>query len=337
MNLASPLLIRCRAGETPCASESATKVREKTWLLTIPAGRYVRVGPYESLEEGFRVSLPGLAFRRGRQGLKIVSIAPMVQGRLPPLPLVAQFHRVEPSRARAWRARNNPSRLRARMVFTFGDVWSDEPRRGITIHIKAVQVYNTSTGDVLLDSTRAPTAMPDPPPRLSERLRLWEPSMMREALWATTDGREMLLSVQTNALHNEPGLLVPTLCVTEGARRKELIRFRAGDRSASLAVAPHGANRLLVIFTSRRPRPGRVGNGVVTLLQWIKSQNQLFIVARWEGTNRDTPPEWVRDPNALPTPQSRSNTKPKASANPNAGAKPKTRATSKRSRSNRAR
>jgi hypothetical protein len=313
--LAAPLLTSCDAlvGRSHELCETSlgrarAEVEGRTLLVSMPVTGFVELGPYEPSGGGFRVRLPGFQIVLP-QG--VVSSRARRGGVLPEQTLAEAFVRVAPSDAAAFVARNAPERLRLRMVFRFGRRFHDrsaprpEERHGLLVEMRAAQVYNESSGEVLLDST-APAAVPPAPALLDARRLLFGHGRGQEVLWLAQGGDPVLFHVRAQPLSDvvePPGAVTAIIFGTRRADTEEIVRFDALDPEASVDLLPHGDRGVLVVITEERTRPGHVGRGQVLLLRWDASQARPEIRARWRGANDETPPAWVRDPRAeLPEP-----------------------------------
>lgn len=271
-------------------------LQRQKWLVSVPATGHVELGPYETVREGFLVRVPTVVL--SMSGGRMSTHAPMADGSFPREVLGENFLAVPPRHAERWLARNAPERLRLRMVVELESRFEPhgEPSDVVRIRSHGIQVYNASTGDVLLDSLAAtPDVLPGPPD-LDERALLWDRSTMREARWRTAQGRPLLFSVRV-----EPGegdALRPILLVRREIEDERVVAFDALCCSASLAVAPRAPNEVLVVFTERRPGDGHPGRGRVALYRW--TGDAFSRVANWAGNNDETPPAWVTDPTASP-------------------------------------
>jgi hypothetical protein len=317
-SLAAPFLTSCDAlvGGSRALCESnlgraRAELEGRALLASMPAAGLVELGPYEPTSGGFRVRLPGfrVALPQG-----VASTRPTRGGALPEQTLAEAFVPIAPEDAAAFAARNAPERLRLRMIFRFGRRWDDpsaprpEARRGVLVEMRAAQVYNESSGEVLLDST-VHASVPPPPASLDARRLLFGRGRGREVLWRTPDGEQVLFHVRI-----EPGAppagggaspAVSTTVVlgTRRADTHELVRFEALDPEASVDLIPHGDLGALLVITEERTRRGHVGRGQVLLLRWDAARTRVEVRARWRGANDEAPPAWVRDPRApLPEP-----------------------------------
>jgi hypothetical protein len=304
--LASPLLASCDAlvgRSRELCETNVGRAREmvegRTLLVSMPITGFVEIGPYEPRAGGFRIRLPGFQVIRP-QG--VVSTRPRRAGIMPEQMLAEAFVRVAAADAPTFAARNDPERLRLRLIFRFGRLWQDpraeraEERRGVLVEMRAAQVYNASSGEVLLDSTDR-ASVPSPPPVLDARRVLFGRGQAHEVLWRTPDDDLVLFHVRAE-VGDHPESLEPIVLCTRRAETRELVRFDALEPEAAVDVIPHGRTGLLLIITEERSRRGHVGRGQVLLLQWNAAEARAFVRARWRGANDETPPAWVRDPNA---------------------------------------
>ena len=261
--------------------------------MSVPAPGRVELGPYESVREGFLVRVPSFQVRLDGG---VAASHRSTAGRTPREVLGEQFVAVPPEHAERWLARNAQSRLRLRLVVRFGDTWQDGERQGVDLQIRGIQVYNESTGDVLLDSLDASDVSMPGPPDLDERALLWDRRTTREARWRNAEGVPLLFSVRVEA--GEGDAQRPVLLFRSAIDDVPIATYPAPCCTASLALSPRGPGEVLVIFTERRPEANAPGRGRVELWRWTgTSFTQL---ARWEGANDDAPPAWVRDPNVAP-------------------------------------
>ncbi|MBX3247529.1 MAG: hypothetical protein KF901_10165 [Myxococcales bacterium] len=265
-------------------------LRTGSWLMSIPAAEHVEIGPYEAVREGFLVRVPDLVLRTPDGWL---TTATPRDGVLPVGVLAERFFVVPPDRAERFFGRNDPARLRLRMVFRVGREWAVGSRRGVTIEVSAVQVYNESTGNVLVDSLADPPAPPGGAERLDGRIQVWDRSQLREARWRAPDGTPVLFSVRVDPAEGDAQ--TPVLLETRGVVSREVGRFRAPCCEATLALIPRGDD-VMVVFTERRPSAEHPGRGRVELFQW---RNGAFVRrTAWEGSNAESPPAWITDPDA---------------------------------------
>jgi len=297
----APLFERCEGADARSCEARRRRdertLRTGSWLISIPARELVEVGPYESVREGFVVRVPDLVLRTPSGWL---TTAAPVDGALPVGILAERFFVVPPDRAERFFGRNDPARLRLRAVIRFGRAWTAGEQRGVVISVDAVQVFNESTGDVLLDSLSDAPSPPGGAERLASRLQIWDATQLREARWRAPDGTPVLFSVRVE--RGEGETKIPILLETRGVIANEVTRFTAPCCDASLALIPRNEAGVLVVFTERRPTSDTPGRGYVLLLEW---QNGRFAQrARWEGSNAETPPAWVTDPSApMPPPR----------------------------------
>ncbi|MCA9614052.1 MAG: hypothetical protein H6722_22645 [Sandaracinus sp.] len=291
----APLFERCEGREARACEARRRRdertLRTGTWLISVPAAGLVEVGPYEFVREGFVVRVPDLVLRTPNGWL---TTAAPEDGVLPVNVLAERFFVVPPDRAERFFGRNDPSRLRLRAVIRMGRAWTAGAQRGVTISVDAIQVYNESTGDVLVDSLSDTAAPPGGAERLAGRMQVWDNTQLREARWRAPDGTPVLFSMRVE--RGEGETKIPVLLETRGVVANEVVRFMAPCCDASLALIPRGEAGVLVIFTERRPSADNPGRGHVLLLEW--RQGRFVERARWEGSNAEAPPSWVTDPNA---------------------------------------
>ena len=299
--LVGPFVRECDEGprhvRRQCSHDTRLAVRElrrKRYLWSVPAAGHLEVGPYEHVTEGFRIRVPGFALV---DGPALVATQALEGGELPKHTLAESFRMVEPANADQWHARNAIGRLRMRLVVGFGEIFEDAGRSGVILEVHAVQVYNGSSGEVLLDSAAPREEIPPAPPELTERVVLWDRSQLLETLWHAPDGTPILLSVRADPIAGHPEALRPVLLRQTGIEQRELVRFTADRPDASVAVSPHGPG-VLVVFTKSRPGPDQPGHGEVHLFHWRPAAGDFVEAARWEGSNSETPPPWVLDPAA---------------------------------------
>ncbi|HJK91851.1 MAG TPA: hypothetical protein RMH85_05490 [Polyangiaceae bacterium LLY-WYZ-15_(1-7)] len=302
-SFAAPLFARCDEGDRSerrrcerTRRREARELRRTRWLLSVPATGHVESGPYEAVREGFLVRVPDLIFESG-EGL-LTTRAPE-GGAIAQHVLAQRFFVVPPERAERWFSRNAVGRLRLRVVFRFGRAWESGERRGVVIEPEAIQVYNSSTGNVLVDSLREVEAPPSGPTMLDQRVLLWDAGTLHEARWRAPDGTPLLFSVRVE--RGAEGVQRPVLLEARGVDVREVARFEAPCCGASLALMPRNADGVLVVFTERRPSDGDPGRGVVRLYEW--RGERLEQVAHWAGSNDQNPPAWIVDPSA-PVPPS---------------------------------
>lgn len=286
----------CETGGAACRRTRRADqrlLRRRSWLMSVPALGHVELGPYESVREGFLVRVP--SFQVALDG-GVAASHRSTGGRTPREVLGEQFVPVPPEHAERWLARNAQSRMRLRLVVRFGATWQDGERAGVDLQIRGIQVYNESTGDVLLDSLDASEASMPGPPDLDERALLWDRHTTREARWRNAEGIPLLFSVRVEAGHGDAQR--PVLLFRSAIADVPIATYPAPCCTASLALSPRGPGEILVIFTERRPEPNAPGRGRVELWRWTGT---AFVQrARWEGANDDTPPAWVRDPTVAP-------------------------------------
>lgn len=268
----------------------ARRVRRTTWLASLPAQGNVELGPYEVVREGFMVRVPDLLIEAN--GGMLTTIPPE-NGALARHVLADRFFVSPPDRAARWFRRNSIERLRLRVVFRVGRNWETETRKGARIRALGIQIYNSSTGNVLVDTIQNPPAPPGGPIDLVERVMLWERAGLREARWRSPDGTPLLFSVRVD---RGEGVRQPVLVETRGVTRRDVARFETPHETSTLAVLPRKTGQVLVIFTLRRPSDGDPGHGEVHVYEW--REGALHRAAQWRGSNEDDPPTWVRDPSA---------------------------------------
>jgi hypothetical protein len=301
LDLAAPLLEDCQALSGAARRACLLRVRnarrdlnESTYLYALPAAEHLRFDPYEPMGGGFRVYLRG--FQQGDEG-RLVATRATRAGELPDHTVAEGFSVVPASAASAWVTQNAAERLVLRIVFRFGDTFRDGERRGVTLNIVAAQVYNDSTGGVVLDTTRTP-GPPQAPHALDRRVRLWDSNGHAEAIWQAPDGRRFVFHVENQPLLTPPNSSAPLLSAWSGARRQGVMHFIAPCCSANVSVAPRDADTLMVIITERAPA-GRVpGQGQVSVIRFVAARGTFRVVARWRGSNTERPPAWVLDPSA---------------------------------------
>lgn len=297
----TPLFERCE-GPQARACEARRRRDERTlragsWLISVPAAGHVEIGPYEFVREGFAVRVPDLVLETSNGSL---TTATPVEGALPVEILAERFFAVPPERAERFFGRNDPSRLRLRAVIRFGRPWTVGDRRGVVISVEGLQLYNESTGDVLVDSLGAHPSPPGGAERLTERLQVWDDTQLREARWRAPDATPVLFSVRVE--RGEGETKVPVLVETRGVVATEVARFTAPCCDANLALIPRGDAAVLVVFTRHRRSANAPGRGQVLLLEW---QGGTFVQrARWEGRDAEPLPAWITDPTA-PLPPAR--------------------------------
>ena len=276
--------------DAACRRE-ARRMRRTTWLASLPAQGNVELGPYEVVREGFMVRVPDLIIEA--QGGMLTTIPPE-DGAIARHVLADRFFVSPPDEAGRWFRRNSIERLRLRVVFRIGSDWETETRKGVTIRALGIQIYNSSTGNVLVDTIRNPPAPPGGPIDLYERVMLWEGTQLKEARWRSPDGTPLLFSVRVD--RRPGGVRQPVLVETRGVTRRDVARFETNHDNSTLAVMPRRVGEVLVIFTLRRPSEGDPGHGEVHVYQW--RDGSLHRAAQWRGSNADDPPAWVRDPTA---------------------------------------
>lgn len=285
---AAPLVAGCREG-SGAARRRCRQLRQGSYLVSLPARGHVRIGPYESLHEGFRVDVP--VFVGGGAPHAYVSTVASRSGAFAPGMLAESFQTVEPSRAQRWLARNAIERLRLRMVVRPGRAWTDRlaGRRGVLIEVLGVQVFNESTGNVLLDSVAGAGELPTAPAELDARVRLWDSTASREAVWTAPDGRRVLLSIIVDAVPGHPDQHMPKLTATVGATYRDVARSTVHCCESNVSVAPRGSEEVLVI-TSDLANGSESARGTVTLVRWNAQSAAFESVAEWHGANSEPPP-----------------------------------------------
>lgn len=266
-------------------------LRATSWLLSIPAQGHVEAGPYEHVREGLLMRVPDLILPV--DGGLLTTRAPE-DGAIARYSIGERFYRIPPDRAQRWFNRNSVSRMQLRVVFRFAEEWETRTRRGVVIRPLAVQVFNNSTGDVMIDSTVDPEIPAGGPALLHERVMVWDRSALREARWRAPDGTPLLFSVRVE--HAGEDAQTPILLLNRTVQPAELRRFRAPCCTSSLALIPRGERGVLVVFTERRPSEGDPGHGEVHLYEW--TDGDLRHRAQWAGANGDNPPAWITDPSA---------------------------------------
>ncbi|MBC7171843.1 MAG: hypothetical protein H5U40_05430, partial [Polyangiaceae bacterium] len=242
-SLAAPLLTSCEAlvgrSRELCDANrgrAAAELGGEPLLVSMPAGDRVEVGPYEPRQGGFRVTVPAFEVS-GRDGVVAVRRADARARRADPRarrasPLAEAFVRVPAEEAPAWAARNSTERLRLRLVFRFGDARVDRSRTGpaaprvVEAGVIAAQLFNASTGNVLLDSTSATGALPRAPEPLDRRRALFSAQLEREVLFRAPNGRSALFHVRIERAEGAVGI-TPIVLLTHGAETVELVRFVA--------------------------------------------------------------------------------------------------------------
>lgn len=270
----------------------ARALRATLWLASLPAEGNLEIGPYETIREGFLVRVPHLVLQANGG---VLSTRPPTSDPADPGVLAERFFVVPPERAERWFRRNAIDRVRLRLVFRVGRDWSEGQRRGALIELVGVQAYNASTGNVLVDSLSAEEPTGGGPVDLTDRVTLWEPTQLQEARWRVPDGTVVLFSVRVD--RTQDGVRHPVLVETRGVERRDLARFEAAaEQDASLALARLGPDRILAIFTDRRPSGETPGHGFVHLYLW--RDGHFTRAAQWEGSNDQPLPGWVTDPRA---------------------------------------
>ncbi len=274
-------------------------------LVSMPGDHRVVVGPYEPRGGGFRVTVPGFEIVRPTGG--VVGTQARRGGVMRPHVLAETFVRVPAAEARAWSARNAPQRLRVRFVVRFGAPYEDrgapspDERRAVVAEVRATQVYNASAGDVLVDSTEPRGAMPDAPTALDGRRSLWTARGAREVVWPVVGADPALFHARVDRSEGGPEAGTLVMLATVRAETIELARI-AASADAQVDLVPHGERGALVIVTETRSARGRPGRGQVLLVRYDAERAHLVVRARWQGSNDEAPPAWVRDPQA-PVPE----------------------------------
>lgn len=306
LELAAPLFEDCQALSGAARRSCVTRVRNAgrdlnrtTYLYTLPAGDHLRFDPYEPMGGGFRVYLRGFEQRDGQR----VIATRATDGGVLPVHTIAQGFSVVPARAaRPWVIQNAPERLVLRIVFRFGETFVDGELRGVVLNLVAAQVFNDSTGNVLLDTTRTP-GPPQEPHTLDRRVRLWDRNGHAEALWQAPDGRRYVFHVENQPLLTPPNSSAPMLHAWHGPERQSVVHFVAPCCTANISVAPRDAETIMVIITERAPEGPVAGQGQVLIIRFDQARGVFRVVARWRGSNTERPPAWVTDPTApLPDP-----------------------------------
>lgn len=306
LSLAEPLFEDCQAltgvHRRACSlrvRNAARDLNRTTYLHTLPAGDHLRFDPYEPMGGGFRVYLRGF---EQRDGQRVVSTR-ATEGGVLPVHTIAQGFSVVPARAaRPWVIQNAPERLVLRVIFRFGETFADGELRGVVLNLVAAQVFNDSTGNVLLDTTRTP-GPPQEPHALDRRVRLWDANGHAEALWQAPDGRRYVFHVENQPLLTPPNSSAPMLHAWHGPERQSVVHFVAPCCTANISVAPRDAETVMVIITERAAEGAVPGQGQVLVIRFIQARGVFRVVARWRGSNTERPPAWVTDPTApLPDP-----------------------------------
>ena len=262
--------------------------------MSLPATGRLAVEPHETAGEGFVVRVDALSSPAGDIATSHLRGEPLA-GR----PLAEGFIGVSTQRAERWLARNAVDRLRIRYLFRVIRAGEGTEAEPIALDAQALQVYNASTGDVLLDTQRATARARPGAAALDERVLLWSPSTFREARWRRSGQPTLLFSTRTQS---DGGQREIVLLVRESLADRELARYRAPGHDASLAMLPRGADEVIVVFTASRPGDTDPGSGSVEVWS-ADNTGRLVRRAAWSGSNDQQPPPWVRDPTApLPTP-----------------------------------
>ncbi|MCB9661691.1 MAG: hypothetical protein H6726_28855 [Sandaracinaceae bacterium] len=301
LELANPVLENCHALSGAARRTCTVRVRNAsrelnghTYLYSMPAGQHLRFDPYEPMGGGFRVYLEGF---EQHDDTRVVATRETASGVLPAHTVAQGFSVVPASAAAAFLTQNVAERLVLRIVFRFGDTFRDGERQGVELNLVAAQVYNDSTGGVLLDTTRTP-GPPQEPHVLDRRVRLWDSNGHAEALWRAPDGRRFVFHVENQPLLTPPNSSAPLLNAWHGARRQGVVHFIAPCCTANVSVAPRGPDTLTVIITERAPQGNVPGQGQVAVIRFVPARGIFRVVARWRGSNTERPPAWVLDPNA---------------------------------------
>ncbi len=301
LELAEPLFEDCGALPRNQRRACRTRVRNATrslnstnYLWTTAAGDHLRFDPYEPMGGGFRGYLRGF---QEREGDHLIATRATEGGSLPEHTVAEGFSRVPAQAARPWVIQNTPERLLLRVIFHFGEPFTDGELHGVTLNIIAVQVFNDSTGGVLIDTTRE-EGPPQAPFPLDRRLRLWDSNGHAEAIWAAPDGRRFLFHVENQPLLTPPNSSAPVLHAWNGPARQSVVQFVAPCCNANVSVAPRDVETVMVIITERTPQGSTPGQGQVLLIRFVAARGAFEVVARWRGSNTETPPAWVTDPNA---------------------------------------
>jgi hypothetical protein len=301
MELAAPLFEDCRAVTGPQRRACTTRVRNAsrdlnrtTYLHTLPAGDHLRFDPYEPMGSGFRIYLRGF---EQRDGQRVISTRATEGGVLPVHTIAQGFSAVPVRVARPWVVQNAPERLVLRIIFRFGEAFTDGELRGVVLNLVAAQVFNDGTGDVLLDSTRTPPP-PQEPHALDRRVRLWDRNGHSEALWQARDGRRYVFHVENQPLLVPRNASAPMLHAWHGPERQSVVHFVAPCCTANISVAPRDADTVMVIITERAAEGSVPGQGQVLVLRFAETEGEFRVVARWRGSNTEQPPAWVTDPTA---------------------------------------
>ena len=270
----------------------------ETYLVSLSAADLLRIGDYEPMDGGFRVTLRHFAFATDEH---VVATTRTEGGRAPDAVVATGFATVPARAARPWLLRNSLDRLVLRVIVSVGEGFRDGERRGLTLNLVAAQVFNESTGEVPLDTTRRPN--PPPAPHvLNRRVRLWDRNGEAQALWTAPDGQTYLFHVHNEPLVNPPNSSAPVLHVWHGAERETVVQFVAPCCDANVSVAPRQADTITVIITERAPHGNTPGHGQVLVIRHVPEEHAFIVLARWRGSNTETPPAWVTDPTApVPT------------------------------------
>lgn len=306
---AAPLLVDCR-GRPPADARRCVAARRgqrtalarRTFYVELPPETHVVLGPYEPTAGGFHVSVAGLAFE-GPDGRGRLSTRPFVAGAMPEHRIGEGFVAVPRDRAAAFASANTPGSLVLRLVFRVGDEWEDASRPGspegygVAMTILGLQVFHSSSGQVLVDTTRA-DAVPPFPPRLDGRAPLWTETHARDVAFVAPDGETLVLAGRVSPSPSPEGTRDAVLLLTRGGEVSELLRFSAPCCSAAIDARPLGTERVLAILTEQASSQGNPGRGEVVLLVWDPRASTLVARARWGGANGESPPSWATDPTA---------------------------------------
>lgn len=306
---AAPLLVDCR-GRAPAEARRClasrrsqrTALARRSFYVELPPETHVVVGPYEPTAGGFHVRVPGFAFE-GPDGRGRLSTRPFVSGSMPEHRLGEGFVAVPRERAAAFVAANEPASLVLRLVFRLGDEWEDASRPGspdgygVTMTVLGLQVFHSSSGQVLVDTTRT-EALPPFPARLDGRAPIWTETSARDVAYATPDGRILVLAGRVSPSLGPDGAREAVLLLARGGEVSELLRFSAPCCSATIDARPLGDERVLAILTERASTETSPGRGEAVLLVWDRDASTLVARARWSGANGESPPAWVTDPTA---------------------------------------
>lgn len=281
------------------------RMRNENYLWGQGAVGHIRIDPYEPMGGGFRVAVTGFA---ARDAGTLVATRPLEDGALPPHVLGEGFVPVPEAAAQRWLVQNSVDRLRLRVVFRVGARFRDGDSEGIKLDVIAVQVFNSGTGSVLVDTTRA-RELPTAPYPLERRLRLWDNNGQAEALWVSPAGVRVVFGVRVDPVVDPPNSSAPVVQARLGAHAQSLVRFVGTCCSANVSIVPRNPAEVLIIITERAQVDEQPGAGQVLLARWLAAQNRFSIVARWRGSNHERPPAWVVD-NDAPIPAMRASDRP---------------------------